>query len=137
MVIHFICGGNTHRSRLAEAYARRSTAQVADVAVVSSGIEADRDLNGSIVPFVRRTLEDDKLLQFTGTTWTQTTQPMIDGSDMLIFMSDDVFEDATERFQIPVDRSQRWQIPDIQGVHGQIRSAVEKLLRQLKNVSAA
>lgn len=121
---------------MAEAYARRSTAQVADVAVVSSGIEADRDLNGSIVPFVKRTLENDNLLQFTGTTWTQTTQPMIDGSDVLIFMSDDVFEDATERFQIPVDRSQRWQIPDIQGVSGQIRSAVEKLLRQLKNVSA-
>jgi hypothetical protein len=61
---------------------------------------------------------------------------MIDGADVLIFMSDDVFEDATERFQIPVDRSHRWQIPDIQGVHEQIRSAVEKLLRQLKNVSA-
>jgi protein-tyrosine-phosphatase len=131
MVIHFICRGNTHRSRLAEAYAGSFTAQIPDVAVVSSGIEADRDLNGPIVPFVKRTLENEKLLRFTGTTWTQTTQPMIDGSDVLIFMSEDVFEDATERFQIPVERSQRWQIPDAQGVHGQIRSAVAKLLRQL------
>jgi protein-tyrosine-phosphatase len=136
MVIHFICRGNTHRSRLAEAYARSSTAQIADVTVISSGIEADRDLNGPIVPFVKRTLEDENLLHFTGPTWTQTTQPMIDRSDALIFMSDDVFEDAVERFRIPVERSQRWHIPDAQGVHGQIRSAVERLLPQLKVVGA-
>jgi protein-tyrosine-phosphatase len=136
MIIHFICRGNTHRSRLAEAYAGSSTAQVPDVAVVSSGIEADRNLNGPIVPFVKRTLENDNLLQFTGTTWTQTTQPMIDGSDVLIFMSDDVFEDAIARFHVPVERSQRWQVPDAQGVHGQIRSAVHRLLGQLKIVGA-
>jgi protein-tyrosine-phosphatase len=133
MLIHFICRGNTHRSRLAEAYARSSTAQIPDVVVVSSGIEADRDLCGSIVPFVKRTLENDNLLQYTGTTWTQTTQPMIDRSDVLIFMSDDVFDDAMQRFQIPVKRSHRWQVPDTQGVHGQIRSSVETLLRQLEN----
>ena len=133
MVIHFVCRGNTHRSRLAEAYARSSAGQVGNVAVVSSGIEADRDLCGPIVPFVKRTLENDNLLQFTGTTWTQTTQPLIDGSDVLIFMSDDVFDDAVQRFRIPVERSLRWQIPDTQGVHGQIRSAVEGLLRQLEN----
>jgi protein-tyrosine-phosphatase len=134
MVIHFICRGNTHRSRLAEAYAGSSVAQIADVAVLSSGIEADRDLNGPIVPFVKRTLENDHLLEFTGTTWTQTTQPLIDGSDVLVFMSDDVFKDARERFQVPVERSQRWRIRDAQGVHGQIRSAVDRLLRQLEIV---
>jgi protein-tyrosine-phosphatase len=136
MVIHFICRGNTHRSRLAEAYAGSATAQIADVTVVSSGIEADRDLSGPIVPFVQRTLEDGNLLQFTGTTWTQTTQSMIDGSDVLVFMSDDVFEDARARFQIPAQRSRSWQIPDAQGVHGQIRSAVDSLLRQLNIVGA-
>jgi protein-tyrosine-phosphatase len=131
MVIHFICRGNTHRSRLAEAYAASSTAQIADVAIVSSGIEADRGLSGPIVPFVKRTLENDNLLRFTGTSWTQTTQPMIDGSDVLIFMNDDVFDDARERFHIPVEKSQTWHILDAQGVHGQIRSAVDGLLRQL------
>jgi protein-tyrosine-phosphatase len=136
MVIHFICRGNTHRSRLAEAYARSSTAQMVRVVVVSSGIEADRDLNGPIVPFVKRTLQKDNLLQFTGTTWTQTTQPMIDASDVLVFMSNGVFEDALERFQVPLERSQMWQIPDTQGVHEQIRSAVDRLLRQLKIVRA-
>jgi protein-tyrosine-phosphatase len=136
MVIHFVCRGNTHRSRLAEAYAGSSTAKIADVAVVSSGIEADRDLNGPLVPFVKRTLENEGLLQFTGAHWTQTTQRMIDASDVLIFMSDDVFDDAKERFHLPVERSRTWQIPDAQGVHGQIRSAVDALLRQLNIVGA-
>jgi protein-tyrosine-phosphatase len=137
MVIHFICRGNTHRSRLAEAYARSSTAQVADVAVISSGIEADRNLNGAIVPFVKRILEDDDLLPFTGTSWTQTTQTMIDGSDVLVFMSDDVFDDAVQRFHVPPERSRRWQIADAQGVHGHIESAVDDLLRQLQIVDGS
>ena len=132
MVIHFICRGNTHRSRLAEAYARRATRRITDVTTVSSGIEADRDLNGPIVPFVRRILENDDLLQFTGATWTQTTQVLIDGSDVLVFMNDDVFDDAMTRFDISVERSHRWQIPDVQGVEGQIRSAVDGLLRDLE-----
>jgi protein-tyrosine-phosphatase len=135
VVIHFICRGNTHRSRLAEAYAGSLTAQIDDVAVVSSGIEAERDLNGPIVPFVRRTLENENLLQFTGTTWTQTTQAMIDRSDVLIFMNDDVFADAVERFRVPLVRTHRWQIADVQGVHGQIRSAVNRLLRELEVVA--
>jgi protein-tyrosine-phosphatase len=137
MVIHFICRGNTHRSRLAEAYAGAATAHCVDVAVMSSGIQADRDLNGPVVPFVKRTLENDNLLQFTGETWTQTTQALIDRSDVLVFMSDDVYEDAAERFRIPVQNSQRWQIADVEGVHEQIEAAVHELLRHLEVVDAS
>jgi protein-tyrosine-phosphatase len=131
MVIHFICRGNTHRSRLAEAYARSSTRDLADVAILSSGIEADRDLSGPIVPFVKRLLLEDDLLHFTGETWTQTTQSLIDDSDVLVFMSDDVYADALLLFQIPLERCDTWDIPDAQGVDGHIRSAVDTLLAQL------
>lgn len=135
MVIHFICRGNTHRSRLAEAYTRSLTQEIVDVTILSSGIQADRDLNGPIVPFVKLLLQDDNLLHFTGTTWTQTTQRMIDDSDKVIFMSDDVYEDAMKRFEVPLAMSQTWQIADTQGVNGQIRSAVDRLLSQLEIVS--
>ena len=135
MVIHFVCRGNTHRSRIAEAYTQSLTQDILDVTVISSGIEADHDLNGPIVPFVKLLLQNDNLLQFTGTTWTQTTQRMIDDSDVLIFMSVDVYDDATKRFKIPLASSQTWQIPDTQGVNGQIRSAVDMLLSQLELVS--
>jgi protein-tyrosine-phosphatase len=135
MVIHFICRGNTHRSRLAEAYAKSLAENVDEVTVRSSGIEADQDLNGPIVPFVKLLLQNENLLQFTGTGWTQTTQSTIDDSDILIFMSDDVSEDAMKRFELPLAISQIWQIPDHQGVSGQIRLAVEDLLSELEIVS--
>ncbi len=135
MVIHFICRGNTHRSRLAEAYAKSLTQEIEDVTILSSGIEADRNLNGPIVPFMKLLLQNENLLQFTGTTWTLTTQSMIDDSDVLIFMSDDVCEDAMKRFEIPLAMSQTWEIPDNQGVNGQIKSAVDILLSQLNVVS--
>jgi protein-tyrosine-phosphatase len=132
MVIHFICRGNTHRSRLAAAYARSCTRDLDEVTILSSGIEADRNLNGPIVPFVKLLLQKENLLQFAGTSWTQTSQTLIADSDVLIFMSADVYEDATQRFDIPLAISRTWQIPDEQGVDGKIKSAVEGLLSELK-----
>jgi protein-tyrosine-phosphatase len=131
MIIHFICRGNTHRSRLAEAYTKSLTQENTGLSVISSGIEADRNLNGPIVAFVKLLLEKDNLLKYTGTTWTQTTQQMIDDSDMLIFMSDDVYEDAVNGLKIPLKKTQIWRIPDAQGVNEQINSNVDELIRQL------
>ena len=134
MVIHFVCRGNTHRSRLAEAYAKSLTLDLHDTTILSSGIEADRDLNGPIVPFVRLLLQNENLLQLTGTTWTQTTQSMIDHSDVIVFMNRDVYDDSVKQFHIPLARSQTWQIADVQGVYGQIKLAVGTLLSQLQIV---
>ena len=120
MVIHFVCRGNTHRSRLAEAYAKSLSLDLHDTTILSSGIEADRDLNGPIVPFVRLLLQNENLLQLTGTTWTQTTQSMIDHSDVIVFMNRDVYDDSVKQFHIPLARSQTWHIADVQGVYGQL-----------------
>jgi len=135
MVIHFVCRGNTHRSRLAEAYAKSQTLDLDEITILSSGIEADRDLNGPIMPFVKLSLQDENMLQLTGTIWTQTTQLMIDHSDVLVFMNDDVYEDSVKQFDIPLSMSQKWQIADVQGVFGLIKSAVDTLLSQLQIAS--
>ena len=135
MVIHFVCRGNTHRSRLAEAYAKSQTLDLDEITILSSGIEADRDLNGPIMPFVKLSLQDENMLQFTGTNWTQTTQLMIDRSDVLVFMNDDVYEDSVKQFDIPLSMSQKWQIADVQGVFVLIKSAVDTLLSQLRIAS--
>ena len=134
MVLHFVCRGNTHRSRLAEAYAKSQTRDLDEIAILSSGIEADRDLNGPIMPFVKLLLQDENMLQLTGTNWTQTTQLMIDHSDVIVFMNDDVYEDSIKQFDIPLSMSHTWQIADIQGVFGLIRSSVDILLSQLQIV---
>ena len=134
MVIHFVCRGNTHRSRLAEAYAKSLTLDLHDITILSSGIEANRDLNGPIAPFVKLLLQNENLLLLTGTSWTQTTQSIIDHSDVMVFMNDDVYEDSVKQFDIPLARSQTWQIADVQGVYGQIKLAVDTLLSQLQIV---
>jgi hypothetical protein len=59
---------------------------------------------------------------------------MIDHSDVMIFMNDDVYEDSVTQFNIPLARSQTWQIADVQGVYGQIKLAVDTLLSQLQIV---
>jgi protein-tyrosine-phosphatase len=133
MVIHFVCRGNTHRSRLAEAYAKSRTQDLHDIVILSSGIEADRDLNGAIVPFVQVLLQEENLLDLTGPTWIQTTQPMIDRSDVIVFMNDDVSEDAKKQFDVPSASSQTWHIVDVEGVDGQIRLAVDGLVSELRN----
>ena len=127
-----MCRGNTHRSRLAEAYAKSRTLGLEEITILSSGIEADRDLNGPIMPFVELSLQDENVLQLTGTNWTQTTQFMIDHSDVLVFMNDDVFEDSVKQFDIPLSMSHTWQIADVEGVFGLIKSAVDTLLSQLR-----
>ena len=134
MVIHFICRGNTHRSRLAEAYAKSLTQHANGIRVLSSGIEADRDLNGPIMPFVKLVLENEGLLHLTGATWTQTTQSLIDESDVIVFMSGDVHDEAATRFRTPPARSHTWHIPDVQGVEGRIREAVGRFVSQLELV---
>ncbi len=134
MVIHFVCRGNTHRSRLAEAYAKSLILDLHDITILSSGIEADRDLNGPIVPFVKLLLQTENLLLLTGTSWTQTTQSMIDHSDVIVFMNDDVYEDSVKQFDIPLAKSQTWQIADVEGVYGQIKTAVDALISQLQIV---
>jgi len=56
---------------------------------------------------------------------------MIDDSDMLIFMSDDVYEDAVNGLKIPLKKTQIWRISDAQGVNEQISSNVDELIKQL------
>ena len=131
MTIHFVCRGNTHRSRLAEAYAKSLVQDNPTFHIISSGIEAARNLNGSIMPFVKHLLEENDLLRFTGPTWTQTTQKLVDDSNVIIFMNDDVYKDASKFLKIPSEKSQIWQIPDAQGAFRQIKLDVNMLLKQL------
>ena len=83
---------------------------------------------------MKLSLQTENLLQFTGTAWTQTTQLMIDRSDVVVFMNDDVYEDSLKQFDVPLAVSHTWQIPDVQGVFEQIKFAVDGLLSQLQIV---
>lgn len=84
MTIHFICTGNTYRSRLAEAYLRSK--QIKGINVISSGIAAHRNLSGPIDWYSQRIIQDKNFVKFESIQWQQTTKELLDKSDFIVFM---------------------------------------------------
>ncbi len=132
MVIHFVCRANIYRSRLAEAYAKSLTEGKTNLHIISSGIEAKLNLNGPIAFVTQQVLKENSLLQLTKPSWAQTTQKLIDDSDVIVFMDDDVYNDATKFLKIPSTKYYIWHIPDVVGIFDQIKPSVNELLAQLK-----
>jgi hypothetical protein len=97
---------------VAQAYAR-SLLDSDKFEVISSGIKAELDYNGAITPWAEDLLQKNNLLPFAEKNWRQTTQELIDGSDVNIFISNDVYTAAAERFKLPSKNRLIWQVPDI------------------------
>lgn len=84
MVLHFVCTGNSYRSRLAQAYL--NSKQIKGLEVISSGIAAFKNTNGPICWYSQRIIENNKLVPFESFHWQQTTKELLDKSDLIIFM---------------------------------------------------
>lgn len=72
--------------------------------IISSGIEAKQGLNGDILLYAKQLLKDENLLRYAKPMWTQTTQKMIDDSNIIVFLNEDVYEDAVKLFKIPAGK---------------------------------
>lgn len=113
MTIQFICRGNVFRSIIAETYLR--SLELPDVTVFSTGTVASehKDKNRSSFPLVLAVLERHGLAQYAKDHYGgDTTQEKLDRSDVAIFMSNMVYEEAMERFTLP-ETSYVWQVHDI------------------------
>lgn len=110
--LHFVCRGNTFRSRLAEEYFRSQNKNNNIIRVMSSGIQADQRLNGGISYLAKQLLARHNLISHKK-SWTQTTQRNINNSTIVIFMSQTVFEDADKRFDLSSTKYIVWNIPDV------------------------
>ena len=79
MHIHFVCSGNTYRSRLAEAYLR-SMDKKPNTKVSSSGIIADKSKpeNGPVNWYTMRLMKRNDLIKYMSWQQTQTTQPLLE-----------------------------------------------------------
>lgn len=98
MNIHFVCTGNSFRSRIAEAYL--NSKKIPNFIATSSGIEAPKNLNGDITKYTKRLLINLKLLKFTSATWTQTTRKIIEKADFIVFMKNNHLNWIRERLSI-------------------------------------
>lgn len=111
MKIHFICSGNTNRSRLAEAYC--NSKQISTVIATSSGIYADNNLNGDICWYALEILKETKLLGYTARTWTKTTLEIIQANDCIIFIQAEHYNFVKKHFKFEPEHYEIWDIPDI------------------------
>lgn len=111
MKIHFVCRGNTYRSRLAEAYF--NSLVIPGYFAVSSGIAARRDLNGPITTYAARLIAAHGLTKYGKAGWAQSTKEDLETADIVVFMSPDVYRDCCSCIGPVLHRSYVWSVEDV------------------------
>ncbi|OGG01380.1 hypothetical protein A2Z33_02430 [Candidatus Gottesmanbacteria bacterium RBG_16_52_11] len=111
VLIHFVCTGNTYRSRLAEAYL--NSKKVPGVTATSSGVEAYQNNNGPIVWYSQRIAKRYGLIPFMKPGWTQTTPGHFISADIIVFMYPKHLEKSRAMFGFDSDNRLVWEIPDL------------------------
>ncbi len=138
MTVHFICEGNTYRSRLAEAYL--NSLKIPGLKVISSGVHADRNFEGPISKHTKILLEKYGLSSFAKSHWDQLSQSRIDSSDIVVCVNRQIYHECKESYKLPL-RTFIWDIPDINELlpsyietinHHQIPEMVESTFHKIK-----
>lgn len=112
MTIHFVCVGNTYRSRLAEEYF--NSLCVPNWQAVSSGVQATRNLNGPLCRYTKAIFQENNLgLSTSDKGWTQTTRENLERSDLVIFMHQNVFDLCKKEIRYIPKNFVVWDIADI------------------------
>lgn len=130
MKINFVCRGNVWRSKVAEAYAKSLLRNSSHIEVSSSGIEATKSYDGPFSQYTKQILERDNLWQYAHPQWVQTTQAIIDKTDLLVFLNQDVFDDACHILDVPRQKSIIWNVPDKNDSYESIKILVKELIQQ-------
>jgi len=128
-VVHFVCRGNTFRSRIAEEYWRHKYSNDKNIRILSSGIEADQRLNKGI-SYLAKELFNKHNLTNHKKSWTKTTQKNIDISTLVIFMSETVFLDAKKLFDLTNTTYLVWNIPDVKKNSSTVKTEVAEAIYQ-------
>lgn len=123
--IHFVCRGNIYRSRLAEAYLKSSVKDgIWDIS--SSGISAKKhNLHLTISPWTTRIADNEHISQWLNDIKTQTSNQLLQKSDLIIFMSQDVYRDAKRFYDFNEAICLVWDINDVKDWPKEL-SSVEK-----------
>lgn len=109
--IHFVCTGNSYRSRLAEAYLKSK--QLAHIRVSSSGIEAKNNYNGPITWYAARLAKHHGLVPFLKPTWTQTKPVHLQKAHLVVFMGKSLYGTGRKPYQMKDIKHEAWDIPDL------------------------
>jgi protein-tyrosine-phosphatase len=132
MTVHFICKGNTFRSRLAETYL--NSKQAPNIKVISSGIEAELNDCGPVTWLAQRIIQDNHLISFEKSTWDQTTKLLLEEGDLTIFMHQNIYDYAVKHLGFNGKNFQIWDIPDTDAHQEEAEKveATEKIFAEIK-----
>lgn len=108
--IHFVCRGNIYRSRLAEAYVK--SFQNPKWNISSSGINPEWCEKVHTSPWTEMLATHNHINQWLSDTNKRTSQSDLDNSDLIVFMSEDVYRDAKESYTFNKDKSLVWHVKD-------------------------
>jgi protein-tyrosine-phosphatase len=111
MHIHFVCSGNTFRSRLAEAYLRSK--KIKGLKVSSSGVLAYQNKNGPITWYAARLIKNHSIVPFVSHTWTHTNKRILNSADIVIFMDKKYFH-LVKTIGFTGKKYQIWKVPDLE-----------------------
>ena len=111
MTIHFVCRGNTYRSRLAETYL--NSKGLPDIKAISSGIEADNNFSGSITWYVQRIIQKNHLQNFAKPMWQETTKKLLNNTDFTVFMQKDIYNYCSSNLGFNNKNFEVWEINDL------------------------
>ena len=111
MKIHFICSGNTNRSRMAEAYL--NSKKIPWLTATSSGIHADNNLNGPISDYAKKALEEDGLLIYAKKSWQKTTKEILSKVDIAVFMEQKYFDFVKNELNYVPPHYVIWNVNDV------------------------
>jgi protein-tyrosine-phosphatase/8-oxo-dGTP pyrophosphatase MutT (NUDIX family) len=109
--IHFVCRGNTYRSRLAAAY--MDTLVDDRFIISSSGISAALSPIKTSEKYTKATAKVHKLTYGIAGPKTQTTDELLGKADVIVFMNKDVYDDALRRFHFDNRKCLVWRVPDM------------------------
>lgn len=110
MIIHFICRGNTFRSRLAETYL--NSKQLPNIRVISSGVNAEENICGPITWYAQRIIQQNNLVLFEKPMWQQTTKELLEEGELTIFMHQNIYDYCVKHFGFNNKNFQIWKIAD-------------------------
>ena len=75
-----------------------------------------------------KALEVDNLKHHLAPNWLQTTQELIDSLDVIVFMNDSVYDDASKLFNLPKEKCVTWHIKDVDNIYPQVKEQVDILM---------
>jgi protein-tyrosine-phosphatase/8-oxo-dGTP pyrophosphatase MutT (NUDIX family) len=110
-VIHFVCRGNTYRSRLAAAY----MASLLDdrFVVTSSGIGTHLAPTLTSEAYTKATAKAHALRHGIAAHKTQTTDALLGAADVVVFMNKDVYDEALKDYDFDVRKVLVWHVKDM------------------------